>query len=197
MMVFLRRKSRVSPKPEPDSTSGTEDLRQNCKSCGSSSLMGPSALENASAIEGSVTDLDQFLAIPKPDNELVDELQSLGHLIQQHVEDHYHLLDVDQNISSLSHALEEIGLSDDMKGVPGPEQLAALAVDAETRHVALQHIVARALFDSISPKLAGKISLLPLPVSLLMRVMPPAEKHTGNEEGKLPHSRSHAFCNSD
>ena len=54
----------------------------------------------------------QFLLAPKSDKELACEMQSLGYLIQRHVEDNYHLSPVRQNSESLSQVLEDLGLGE-------------------------------------------------------------------------------------
>lgn len=131
----------------------------------------------------AVSDLDQFLAVPKSDKELAGELQSLGYLIQQHVEDNYHLLPPGQGAGSLSQVLVDLGLGDSESSLPKPGHLAAMALDPSTRLPALQHVIARVIFGSLTVKSVGKISLLPSAVSSLVREMPPCEKHMGNPEG--------------
>lgn len=134
----------------------------------------------------AVSDLDQFLLEPKSDKELAAEVQSLGHLIQQHVEDNYHLSPLGQSADSLSQILEHLGLSEGDVTIPKPAQLAAMAEDPNTRFATLQHVIARVIFDSLSVKSVGNISMLPPSVSSLMREMPPCEKHVGNPEGIVP-----------
>lgn len=131
----------------------------------------------------AVSDLDQFLPVPKSDRELAGELQSLGYLIQQHVEDNYHLSPVEQRAESLSQDLVDLGPGDGEGTLPKPDQLAAMAEDPDTRFAALQHVIARVIFESLTVRSAGKISMLPPSVSSLVRGMPPCEKHIGNPEG--------------
>lgn len=134
----------------------------------------------------AVSDIDQFLLAPKSDKELAEEVQSLGYLIQQHVEDNYHLSPVRQSAESLNQELECLGLGEGDFTVPKPAQLAAMATDPKTRFATLQHVIARVIFDSLSVKSVGKISMLPPSVSSLVREMPPCEKHVGNSEGIVP-----------
>lgn len=185
-MVFLRRRSKalLEPEPEPEPGSEVSEVRPDSKSFDSRAFTASPTVEPVPSAAPSVSDLDQFLVIPKSDKDLVGELRSLGHLIQQHVEDNYHLSAVAQSVNSLSQALENLGLSDTVKGVPGPGQLVSLALEPETRHVALQHVIARVMFDSISVKSTGKLSMLPPSVSLLTRTIPPVENHIGNPEGE-------------
>lgn len=148
-----------------------------------SRIFAATPVEPASA----VSDLDQFLLAPRPDTELAGELQSLGHLIQQHVEDHYHLFPVERSLSSLSQALADLGLdSVDDRLLPGPAELADMSIDPRTRHVALQHVISRVIFDSLAVKSTSKFSMLPPTVSSLMGEIPPCEKHLGNPEGRFP-----------
>lgn len=131
----------------------------------------------------AVSDLDQFLPVPKSDKELAGELQSLGYLIQQHVEDNYHLLPLGESPESLSQLLVDLGVDDGGSSLPKPGQLASMALDPSTRPAALQHIIARVIFGSLTVKSAGEISLLPPSVSSLVREMPPCEKHMGDPQG--------------
>lgn len=137
-------------------------------------------------------DLDQFLALPASNKDLVSELTSLGHLIQQHVEDNYHLSSILQQPESLSEAISDLGLTSSKKGLPGPAQLASMAIDAETRHAALQHIIARVVFastsvDSIRNSLS-KLSLLPASVTSIVNSVALCEQHLGIQKGKSHHT---------
>lgn len=183
---LLKRHSKSHPEPE------LVETRTEGKSLDSRAL-------TASPVEPplAVSDLDQFLLAPKPDKELAGELQSLGHLIQQHVEDYYHLSPVEESISSLSQALTELGLAVDGKAFPGPAQLADMSANSRMRHVALQHVISRVIFESLAVKSTSRISMLPPAVSSLVREMPPCEKHLGSPEGQLPlvHRMGHSLAN--
>ena len=145
---------------------------------------GPRAF-TATPVEpvAAVSDLNQFLPVPKSDKELAGELQSLGCRIQQHVEDNNQVLPLGQSAGSLSQVLVDLGLSDGESTLPKPDQLAAMAEDPDTRLAALQHIIASVTFGSLMVKSDGKISMLPPSVSSLTREMPLCEKHMGNPEG--------------
>ncbi|KAL1874490.1 hypothetical protein Daus18300_003509 [Diaporthe australafricana] len=131
---------------------------------------------------GAASGLDQFLPVPRSDKELAGELQSLGYLVQQHVEDNYHLLPAGQDAGVLGQVLADLGLDDGGGAQPGPARLAAMAVDPKTRLEALQHVIARVIFGSLTVESLGKISMLPPSVSWLVREMAPCEKHMGNPE---------------
>lgn len=171
--VFLLRRRR-KPDPEPRAVESRPGERRR-----DSRALTATPVEPVTAVSG----LEQFLAIPKSDKELSGELQSLGYLIQQHVEDNYHLLPVGQDTDSLSQALEDLGLDDCRSALPKTDWLAAMVVDPRTRLVALQHVIARVIFGSLSVEPMGKMSMLPPSVSSLVRSMPPCEKHMGSPEG--------------
>ncbi|KUI56838.1 hypothetical protein VP1G_04211 [Cytospora mali] len=172
--LLLKRRSKSNPEPQIIETR-TEGKSFDSRAFTVTPAESPSA----------VSDLDQFLLAPKPDKELAGELQSLGHLIEQHVEDNYHLYPVKQSISSLSEALAKLGLAVDEDVLPGPAQLADMAAEPRTRYVALQHVISRVLFESLAVKSTSEISMLPPAVSSLMREIPPCEKHLGSPEGSI------------
>lgn len=131
-----------------------------------------------------VSDLDQFLAVPKSDKELEEELERLGKLIQHHVEDPDYYITRKRNLTPpLNMYLWDLGLRNTDNTLPSFSKLQAMALDPNMRSTALQHVIARVIFGSLSVKPVGKISLLPPLVSSLMRDMPPCEKDTGNPEG--------------
>lgn len=129
-------------------------------------------------------DLDKYFPIPKADRELASELQSLGHLVQQHVEDYYHGEPKFTSTGFISEALIDLGLGEDGNELPGTAQLTSMAANPTTRHAALQHIITRVIFMSLSMKSGRNISLLPSAIKDLLRDMPPVEKHSGSPEGK-------------
>lgn len=184
-MLFLRRRSKASAEPELEPGTKVQEMQLDRKSCDTVPLTAaPAAQPVSKKTTLTMSDLDRFLALPTPDKDLMGELRSLGHLLQQHVEDHYHLSAATQSADSLRQALSDLQLPGAGKSVPGEERLVELAMEPETRHMALRHIIARVIFDSISVQSTGKISLLPASVSLLTQSMPPVEKHVGNPAGE-------------
>lgn len=129
-------------------------------------------------------DLDKYLPIPKADGELRSELQSLGHLVQQHVEDHYHGEPKFTTTAFISQTLVEVGLGEDTKSLPGAAQLANMAANPSIRPLVLQHIIMRVIFMSLTMSAECGISLLPSLVMDMVRDMPPVEKHVGNPQGE-------------
>lgn len=130
-------------------------------------------------------DIEEYLPIPKADRELASELQSLCHLIQQHVENHYHGEPKFTSTGLINQALVDLGFDDECaKELPGAAQLANMAANPSIRPITLQHIITRVIFMSLSINSESNVSLLPSAIVDLVRDMPPIEKHVGNPEGK-------------
>ncbi|ORY68542.1 uncharacterized protein BCR38DRAFT_472079 [Pseudomassariella vexata] len=124
--------------------------------------------------------LDQFLLDSKPDRDLTTELRSLSDLIQQHVESNYHLEPVQRSPNALAPALANLGIS--RTGGLTTSHLAALALDPRTRYPALQHVIARATFESTALQSDSSISLLPEFTGSFAHAVPPVEPHRGSSE---------------
>ncbi|KAI1373042.1 hypothetical protein F4677DRAFT_235672 [Hypoxylon crocopeplum] len=124
--------------------------------------------------------LDQFLLDSTSDAEIGTELRSLGHLLQQHVENNYHLLPVSRSSNELSTALINLGI--DQGGTISATQLASLALEPKTRYLAIQHVIAKVTFGSVVFGEASPSSLLPQPVSSFASMIPPTESRRGNPE---------------
>ncbi|KAG6003043.1 hypothetical protein E4U21_002432 [Claviceps maximensis] len=150
--------------------------------------------------------LNHFLLEATPDRDIAQEVQSLGELIHQHVENYYHTKPVLANTQSLSAALASLGFSSDAtssrSSIPA-QSMAVLCQDADTRLVGLRHVIMRAAFSSIDFDLqhgcsnitegggsGGSLpSLLPEPMVSLLRTMPAHEEETGDgnaQDGKAP-----------
>lgn len=131
-----------------------------------------------------VSDLNQLLPVPTSDKELEEKLESLGKLIQQHVEGMGHYIIHKQlPTGPLSMVLWDLGLRDGGSTVPSLRDLEFMVVDPNKRITALQHVIARIIFGSLTVPSVGKISMLPPGVSTLVREMPPCEFDKGNPEG--------------
>ncbi|KAI8626053.1 hypothetical protein F5Y19DRAFT_488548 [Xylariaceae sp. FL1651] len=122
--------------------------------------------------------LDQFLLDSKPETSIAGELRSLGHLIQQHVEAHYHLHPVQLRGSELLRALSPLGI--DGSSVNSTETLASLALEPRTRLTAIRHVIAKATFESVTMGGSSCISLLPPSIAEFNLAIPPIEDHRGN-----------------
>ncbi|KAI1333539.1 hypothetical protein F5Y15DRAFT_404915 [Xylariaceae sp. FL0016] len=123
--------------------------------------------------------LHEFLLDAKPDNELGAELRSLGHLIQQHVENNYHLQPFG-DAASLIEPLSMLGMGNNTS-IP-IEQIAMLAADPRTRYHTIQHVIAQVTFPSITMEGISPVSLLPPTVSKFRSLIPPTENHRGSRQ---------------
>ncbi|KAI1811331.1 hypothetical protein GGS20DRAFT_115238 [Poronia punctata] len=135
------------------------------------------------AISPDISDgiqLDQFLLEPKPDTILASELRSLGHLIQQHTENHYHLNPVRIESSMLRQPLGDLGI--ERGSAPAIARLASLVLEPRTRQSAIQYVIAKTAFESTVIGGSACMSLLPPMVSALGSSMPPVEGHVGNHQ---------------
>ena len=124
--------------------------------------------------------LDKFILDAAPDQEIAGELHSLGSLIQQHVENNYHLYPINVDPRELAVALSQLGV---VEGSLSAEALATLALEPQTRHVALQHVISQVLFSSVDVGSRSRLSMLPAPVAAFLQSVAPAEPGRSNEEG--------------
>jgi hypothetical protein len=126
--------------------------------------------------------LDKFLLDSSPDKEIASELRSLGTLIQQHVENNYHLQPVQEDPRVLAASLAQLGVVNG--GSLAPDALAQLALEPNTRQVALQHVISQVLFTSVDVSSRSALSMLPAPLAAFLRSIPP--KEAGDKtEGKF------------
>ncbi|KAI0105602.1 hypothetical protein F4776DRAFT_646923 [Hypoxylon sp. NC0597] len=124
--------------------------------------------------------LDHFLLDSSSDAEISSEMRSLSQLLQQHVENHYHMQPVSLGVDALSTALVRLGL--DQNSTMSASRLASLAIDPNTRYKAIQHVIARVTFASVTLDGASPLSLLPEPISSFISLMPAAEGHRESAE---------------
>lgn len=133
-----------------------------------------------------VSDLDQLLSVPTPNKELEEKLESVGKLIQQHVEGMGHYI-IHRQIPTgpLSMVLWDLGLRDGPVGstMPSLHQLESMVVDPNKRITALQHVIARLIFGSLSIPFNGTISMLPPGVSSVVQEIPRRQMDKGDLEG--------------
>jgi hypothetical protein len=127
--------------------------------------------------------LSRFLLEATPDKEVAGELQSLGQLVQQHVENSYHLQPVQVTLPVLVQALHSLGLTGDAN--TRPEDIAALALEPRSRHVALQHVISQVMFNSVDFTSKSRLSLLPAPVAAFLQSISQTEHSAGNAEGRI------------
>ncbi|KAK4207045.1 hypothetical protein QBC37DRAFT_456709 [Rhypophila decipiens] len=124
--------------------------------------------------------LSRFLLDASSDKEIAAELRSLGTLVQQHVENNYHLKPVQADPRALAVSLTQLGVTD--SGSVSPEMVAKLSLDPRTRQVALQHVISQVLFTSIDVNSRSRLSMLPAPIAAFLQSIPPLESGEKNNE---------------
>ncbi|KAL6406863.1 hypothetical protein AUP68_09673 [Ilyonectria robusta] len=137
---------------------------------------------------GSEAQLDQFLLIATPDKEIGTELQSLGDLIHQHVENHYEFGRSPVSASVLSQSLVNLGFTQG-SGLSA-DALAALCIRPESRQAGLRHLLSHIIFRSIDVNSRSSLSMLPAPLAAFLQSIPPAEQQHTNLPGKHPSETS-------
>jgi hypothetical protein len=149
----------------------------------SSHVVGAKQTPPHVAVQEKLPELDRFLLEATPEKELKNELASLSHLLQLHVENNYHLQPVRVNSSVLTQALASLGIG---KGndAPGADVIVALASKPKSRHVTLQFVISHVLFSSIDFHPPSQLSILPAPVVAFLENLPPEDDHGGGIEGK-------------
>lgn len=115
-------------------------------------------------------------------NELISALEDLGSMIQKHVEDNYHLRETQDNRDRVFEALSNIS-SSLLKH--DAQSLTDLCVAPTTRHEALRHVIAAAVFSAIDFSVFNEHVLLPLPVVLFWETLPRPHKTRRNAEGRI------------
>lgn len=131
--------------------------------------------------------LNQFLLEATPDRDIAQEVQSIGALIDQHVETHYHTRPINTDRRTLASALANIGFPNSTNSAQIDSQNAALlCLDPRTRQVGLRHVIMRTLFSSIDTQ-SPNPSMLPAPVASFLRAIPPTENDRyADAQGKAP-----------
>ncbi|KAG5917900.1 hypothetical protein E4U42_007078 [Claviceps africana] len=134
--------------------------------------------------------VNQFLMKPTPDRDIAQEVQSLGELIHQHVDNYYHTKPVHADTARLSAALSGIGFSGSPSSIHSPipaQRMAILCRDASTRLVGLRHVIMRVAFGSIDfesqHRSGGGRSLpclLPEPMVPFLRAMAARKEEAGS-----------------
>ncbi|KAK3349839.1 hypothetical protein B0T25DRAFT_250163 [Lasiosphaeria hispida] len=124
--------------------------------------------------------LSQYLLDSNADKEIADELRSLGTLIQQHVENSYHLHPVQVDPRALGMSLVQLGLGNGISLTP--EAIVNLALEPRTRFAALQHVISQVVFSSIDVSSRSQLSMLPAPIAAFLQSIPPNEKGESNAQ---------------
>lgn len=131
--------------------------------------------------------LGQFLPEATPDRDIAQEMQSLGGLIHQHVENYYHSRTVNASTHDLSTTLKSLGFKGQSSSPDTyTKNIAALCLDPKTRQSGLRHVITRAIFSSIGFHTQTSLpSMLPQPVASFLQAMPPDELgHSVDAQGE-------------
>ncbi|KAF4961624.1 hypothetical protein FSARC_10114 [Fusarium sarcochroum] len=119
-------------------------------------------------------DLGQFLLETTPDKDIQGELRSLSELIYQHVENHYHGLQVQVDPAEVAQSLVDIGYSPESSGLQA-DTIAAVCLAPKTRQVGLRHVISHIIFQSLDFSSSSSFSMLPLAVVALSQTSHSAE----------------------
>ncbi|CAI6086895.1 unnamed protein product [Clonostachys chloroleuca] len=178
--VFFRRRNKQPP-PEPQARSISAARASDRKS------YSPVPEANGAAA-GADVQLDQFLLDGAPDDEIVNELQSLSDLIYQHVENNYDPRPIQTNVNDLSRQLQALGFLKSARH--DPDAIAALALDPKTRQTALRHVISTVVFKSIDVHSRSPLSMLPVPVAALLQTMPAPDRQSEHTKRATTHALS-------
>ncbi|KAK5654475.1 hypothetical protein OQA88_7103 [Cercophora sp. LCS_1] len=117
---------------------------------------------------GGLAGLHHYLLDGPGDSEIARELTSLGHLLKDHVQASYHKAPLGRDyLSQVSNSLSDLGLDRVTQS-----QIANLALNERTRHVAIRGLLARAIFSALDVSSGSSLSLLPPSVAAFARAMP-------------------------
>jgi hypothetical protein len=112
--------------------------------------------------------VENFILQATPDREVVGMLQRLEVIMEQHIENYYHVKPIDIGVSVLAEQLTNLGISQDSSGF-GAEAVAKWCLHPTSRRLGLQHVVSHVLFNSIDCNSRNGISLLPGPAINFLR----------------------------
>ncbi|KAK4230728.1 hypothetical protein QBC38DRAFT_332349, partial [Podospora fimiseda] len=135
--------------------------------------------------------LNLFLLDGTSDDEITSELTALGHLITDHVENNYHLQSIHQDPAVIQDSLSGLGLDDWTRS-----QVANLALNPGTRHIAIRSLLAHVIFSALDIRNIEGPSLLPPEVTDFVKSLPPGkplEPGTSNAKALETWRRLSAF----
>lgn len=115
------------------------------------------------------------------DDQIAEELEFMGDMIEEHVKNNYHLKRVNINHNMLRKSMDGLYLDEGMR-----DQIALLALEPHTRHVAIRHFLALSIFSALDVHYAHDMSLLPPGISAFMRSLP-CERLEDDSYCKYPH----------
>ncbi|RGP76301.1 hypothetical protein FLONG3_5347 [Fusarium longipes] len=119
--------------------------------------------------------LENIILQATPDKELVSMVKRLDVIVEQHVENYYHLQPIDFSISALAEELKGCGINEGLSGFDA-RIIAEWCLHPASRQLALQHVISHVLFRSIDCNFHAPISLLPEPAVGFLRSIRPIDK---------------------
>jgi hypothetical protein len=128
--------------------------------------------------------VENFILQATPDREVVGMLRQLEVIIEQHIENYYHVEPMDINTSVLAEQLTNLGISQDSSGFEA-EAVLEWCLQPASRRLALQHVLSHVLFSSIDCNSRNRISLLPGPAIGFLRSIRPVDKSREDFDGKI------------
>jgi len=136
-------------------------------------------------VKGSPNMVNCYLLTGASHDDLIFGLRSLGVLIEQYVEFNYHLHAVALTLDSLDESLAQLVLSENTRS-----RIIRLAIDPNTRHAAIRHLLACVIFSNLDIHSVGPLSLLPLAISTFILSLPKSgsdeQRPFGNQSSHCP-----------
>lgn len=156
----------------------------------------PSAADVAASGGGGINNVLSSISIHEGanDEEIKSELSALGYLLQEHVQNNYHLDPLDgnrNNIFRVNQALSDpaFGLDDRSHAL-----ILKLSTDPQTRFAAIRHFLALTIFSALDlhhvRSHPGSVSLLPRQVTSFLESIPSAG---AGKNGMTPQSKRLPF----
>ena len=122
--------------------------------------------------------LDETLLDRADDSQLRKSMQDLNEVIDQHVENNYHLQAFVGSRKPLEKGLAEAGYSE-----RSVSEVASLLINQRTRFAAIREVIARILIGNLEARCRPELSLLPPQIVGFVKSIPPVERLGGVDEG--------------
>jgi hypothetical protein len=170
-----KRKNQRSPIPEREHFVPSPDY-------GNTNIISKTPLtEKVLPLAGPQSEaLDGFLTQRADDSQLKKVLQDLNEIIDQHVENHYHNKPFEGNQGALERRLVECGYTSDIA------EVTAILVNPQTRFAGIRQLIAKVIIGNTDLKARSDLSLLPPQIAAFYSSIPPVERQSGSEDGRLP-----------
>ena len=125
--------------------------------------------------------LEENLLERADDSQIRKLMQDLNELIDQHVENYYHLQLLENSQGSLERRLVEFGYGAD----PSIQEMISILKNSKTRFAGIRQLIAMIIVRNIDFKARAEVSLLPPHIARICQSVPPIERQSGCEEGLL------------